>query len=179
MKKILLPLLLLFVTTIQAQKNQSNKFGHQSGDTMYMNNGAVFVKKQQINFGMGSNGFKGFEFIFTSPLSIAGQQNLPNNWAHMSMVVKDFKFYSSKRTGDKIYIILGGGNIVNYWCDIYSAMDAGEVIVAGINDKKTLSSAGAPRVDVADELAKLNKLYKDSILTKEEYEAQKKKILSQ
>ena len=32
---------------------------------------------------------------------------------------------------------------------------------------------------VADEIAKLKKLYDDGILTKEEYEAQKKKLLEQ
>jgi hypothetical protein len=35
------------------------------------------------------------------------------------------------------------------------------------------------KLSVADEIAKLNKLYQDSIITKEEFEAGKKKLLSQ
>ena len=34
-------------------------------------------------------------------------------------------------------------------------------------------------VSVADEIAKLNQLYKDGIITKEEFEIQKKKLLNQ
>lgn len=86
------------------------------------------------------------------------------------------------KTGKKWYIVLGGGNIVNYWCDIWPAMETGEVVVEGINDGKENEKDEKPDgqpASVADELAKLKKLYDDGVLTKEEFEAQKKKLLEQ
>lgn len=164
--------------------SQSDEMGHLVNDTLFLTNGARFVIGQKLKLGYGSSGHKDFRFIHLSPWSawsIGPPQKLGAASANHEMVVKKFIYERAKEAGKTWYVVvkLKGGNLTPYWCEIVAAMDNGEVIVAGINDKKTLAAANTPKVDVADELAKLNKLYKESILTKDEYEVQKKKILSQ
>lgn len=146
------------------------------GGTLYLSNGCSYKEGMEIRLGMGSNvATKGFNFIYTSPMSIAGQIFLPSSWAGLKMTVKNIKEYGLKKTGKKFYLVLGGGNIVNYWCEIESALNTGEVIDP--NMKKPAPTGTAP-TSVADELAKLKKLYDDGVLTKDEYEVAKKKLLN-
>jgi hypothetical protein len=169
MKKLLL-ICILIVSKCYAQ----TKYEH---DTLYLSNGCKYSGGMEIHLGMGSNvATKTFNFIYTNPMSIAGQIYLPASWAGLKMTVKNIKEYGLKKTGKKYYLVLGGGNIVNYWCEIESALNTGEVI--DINMKKTMGSNIQP-TSVADELTKLKKLYDDGTLTKDEYETAKKKLLDQ
>jgi hypothetical protein len=147
-----------------------------SGDTLYLANGLTFVEGEDLHLGMGSNAStKGFNFVYTSPFALSGQTFLGSNWANMKMKIKNFKKYGNRRTGDKFYIVLGGGNIVNYWCEIEQALTTGEVIDDRLA-KKTDSAAPAAS-SLADELKKLKDLLDSGALTKEEYDAAKKKLL--
>lgn len=176
--KILFTLItIISVFNVFAQQNDEGKV---INDTLFLNNGAKFVKGEKVQLGYGSNAFKDFEFVYLSPLSIAGKQKLPSSWGNKTMVIKRFELWGTKRTGKQFYLILGGGNLSPYWADIKSAMDNGEIIVMGINDKETISRKNSPAAapaSIADEITKLKKLYDDGTLTKEEYEAQKKKLL--
>jgi hypothetical protein len=154
---------------------QQNEYGHISGDTLILNTGARFVKGEKIRLGYGANGAKGFEFIYLSPMSIAGPLKLTSNWANTTMVIKRFELHGTKRLGKKFYIILGGGNLSPYWCDIVAAIEQREIFAPGINDK--VGTSAITQSSVTDELKKLKDLYDSGALTKEEYEAAKKKIL--
>jgi len=90
------------------------------------------------------------------------------------MTVKDFKFEGTKHQGKKFY--LKGGNLSPYWADVVAAVEQKEIVVPGVNDKSA-GQVTASVTSLADELAKLKKLYTDSTLTKEEYEAAKKKLI--
>lgn len=159
--------------------SQQNEFGHVIKDTLFLNNGAKFVEGQKLKLAYGSGANKTFEFIALSPYSIAGALKLESRWSNHEMVIKKFTSYGTKKTGHKLYIVLGGGNLSPYWCDIVSAMDNGEVIVPGINDKKTSTAImqQAPS-SAADELKKLKELFDNGALTKDEYDSAKKKILN-
>ena len=167
--KLAIPLALLFPLFGLSQQKIEN-------DTLYVGE-LKYYDGYQIKLGFGSNvATKDFNYIYTSPMSIAGIQYLGKSWQGHKMTVKNVKKYGTKKTGDKYYLILGGGNIVNYWCEIEAALSTGEVI----DDRviKKVDSKGSS-ISVADEIAKLKKLYDDGVLTKEEYEAQKKKLLDQ
>ena len=66
---------------------------------------------------------------------------------------------------------IGGGNIINYTLDIEGAISSCEIKNC-IKDRKDISLN-----DKYDKLAKIKKLFDEGILTKEEYESEKKKIL--
>jgi hypothetical protein len=169
---------LLFTTaviTLYAQSQEKEfQFGKLTKDTLFLKNGAKFGIGQKVQLGYGSTANKDFEFVHLSPWSIAGPLKLGSGWANMTMVVKEFKTYQSKKLGEKVYLVLKGGNLSPYWCDIIAAIDQKEVIVDGINNAKTEVKS---QLSLADELKKLKDLYDSGAITKEEYEAAKKKLL--
>ncbi|MBK9401755.1 MAG: hypothetical protein IPN36_13160 [Bacteroidetes bacterium] len=97
------------------------------------------------------------------------------SWAGFNFRIKDIKKSGTPKRGYKYYIVCGGGNIANYWIDIEEAIPTGEVYVPNeFKPKPQTNSTG-----LADELLKLKKLLDDSLLTKEEFDIQKKKLLDQ
>ena len=62
--------------------------------------GAKYYAGYEIKLGMGSNvATKNFNFIYTSPMSIAGQTYLGKSYAGSKMTVKNIKKGGTKRTG--------------------------------------------------------------------------------
>jgi hypothetical protein len=79
---------------------------------------------------------------------------------------------------------VGAGDIVNYWIELDQAIEAGEIVVPepyaaklDINKKNAPVVIQQNSVSVADEIKKLKSLFDSGVLTKEEYETQKKKLL--
>ena len=89
------------------------------------------------------------------------------------VTLKKIKKYNYKRYKG-VYFTVGGGNITNYTIDIENAIKSCEIEVC--NDKKEVAES---KPDKYDQLAKLKKLLDDGVLTQEEYDAEKKKILEQ
>jgi hypothetical protein len=147
-------------------------------DTLFLSSGVTIIKGEQLHFGVGSNmATKGFNFIYTNPASFtAPGMQLGGSWAGRQMLVSDFKYYHRKKTGHKYIVVLRGEGIVRYWCDIEPAIEAKEVIVKEIS-KNNQAKNSISNMSVADEIRKLNQLKNDSIITEEEFQAQKKKLL--
>lgn len=100
-----------------------------SNDTLYINDSVRLVKGESLNFGEGSNmATRDFNFIATAPSPFIQTMKLPAGWAGSKMVINDFRVQKSKRAGDKYYVILSGGNIIKYWCDIMPAIRMKEVV---------------------------------------------------
>jgi hypothetical protein len=93
--------------------------------------------------------------------------------AGLIVTVKKIKKYNYKRYKG-VYFTVGGGNITNYVIDIENAIKSCEV--ENCNDKKAITES---KPDKYDQLAKLKKLLDEGVLTKEEYDSEKKKILEQ
>ena len=75
-----------------------------------------------------------------------------------------------KQKGAQRYVfIVGGGNITNYELYIEEAIQVCEI--------KDCGKKEAPVVGAADELKKWKALLDSGAITKEEYDAQKKKLL--
>jgi len=173
MKSIITLAALLFSAAAFAQESPE---GRIVKDTLFLTSGAKFVIGDKVKLGYGSNPRKDFQFITLSPWSIAGPVPLGSAWNGLNMTVKDFKFEGTKRQGKKFYLVMKGGNLSPYWADIVAAVEQKEIVVPGVNDKSAGQAIGSA-TSLADELAKLKKLYNDSTLTKDEYEAAKKKLI--
>ena len=104
---------------------------HIIKDTLFLNTGQKIMVGQDLQIGIGSNtNTKDFNFIYIAPNIITTEQiKLTSTWIGKKMKIKGFKKQGSKKFGDKYFVVLGGGNIANYWCDIEPAIQFKEVTI--------------------------------------------------
>lgn len=148
-------------------------------DTLYTSTGYAITVGQQIELGAGTRDNGDFKYITVSHNSwLTGpnvrQASMRRTSNYRTAVVKKIKTESKSKNAPAYFIVVGTGDIVNYECDVEHAIAAGEIRVP---DKYKPNAT--QQVSVADELAKLKKLYDDSVITKEEFKAQKKKLLKE
>lgn len=187
MKIFFIPTLLLLTTSICFSQTK------YENDTLYTQSGYKVYVGQELNIGVGATPDGDFKFIrrnssgFGTAMAMTNnnsynksQLSLPRNVAgHKGKVIKIVK-RGSKKIGITYepLITFGSGR---YEIDIDNAIAVGELNVPEEfrpkSNKEEIVIKQA--VSTADELTKLKKLYDDGVLTKEEYEAQKKKLLAQ
>ncbi|QIP18032.1 SHOCT domain-containing protein [Spirosoma aureum] len=152
--------------------------------------GWVVHTDDTLQLGKGSMPDKRFAFIYESLTSFnyANSANSPNaydrrnylnsNMSGQRVRVKELLQYGTKRTGYTMIAKVGVGNIVNYWIEIDNAVEAGEILPPERYRTAKKSEAISTSGSVADELKKLKELMDAGVITKEEFEAQKKKLLN-
>lgn len=98
-----------------------------SSDSVVASNGVTYKKGQDITLGTGSAADKSFVYVYTAP-GFTESIKLPPVWADLKMRIKGVRYIGSKKRGFKAILILGGGNIVNYWMDLEPAIRSGELL---------------------------------------------------
>ncbi|KQM19842.1 SHOCT domain-containing protein [Chryseobacterium sp. Leaf201] len=191
MKKILsyLSIILIFTNAFSQEKDAARS--RMVGDTLITRSGFKINVGQDINLGTGSTPDGDFKFIrrnstgFGTIMTMTdsnsynkSQFSLPRNMAgHKGKVVK-IVVRGNQRIGQTFepLITFGSGR---YEIDVDNAIAVGEIIVPEEFRPKPKAAIVELKqnISIADELTKLKKLLDDDILTKEEYEIQKKKLL--
>lgn len=158
------------------------------GDTLFTQSGYKVIDGVKLKLGTGSMPDGDFKFIrrnagslfnYTGNQARANEANaLPRNNAGLEYKVIRIDKRGTKKHGYVYYPIINVG-MIRYEIDIDNAIATGEIAVPDEFKPKKESPVVVVKneVSVADELTKLKKLYDDGVLTKEEYEAQKKKLL--
>ncbi|MEI8142869.1 MAG: hypothetical protein WCG90_08390 [Chitinophagia bacterium] len=112
----------------------------QKKDGLILSNGVIIWEGSQIKCGRGTLPNGDFKYIHTSPtswVSMASMSPSPNNSAYtpigrqysgLNLDVKKIDKMGSKKRGYKYYLKVGGGNIVNYQCELEDAIAVGEII---------------------------------------------------
>jgi len=170
---------------------QSDELPKFENDTLYTTSGFKMWEGLEIKIGVGAMPDGDFKYIRTSSTSLfnysssngynslANSANsLPRKNSGLKFKVKDIVDRGSKKRGHLYYVKIGTG-LVNYEIDVENAIASGELSVPAEFKPKQQGQQVIlnQNFSLADELAKLKKLYSDSVLTKEEYEIQKKKLL--
>ncbi len=202
MKKIVLICLGLMVSaTLFAQKN---KDGEMRGDVLYLNNGVMIKKgsKLMINGPLGDD--SRFKYVHHAPDNLFEDITVTLNnpaepyYAAKEVTVRKVRYVGKKSDTDGQWIIrLRNIDKVDFLCDIVPALQTGEVSAMQVTTvvpqtpptqatpttsvvtttPQPESKTTNPSISVADELLKLKKLMDEGIITKEEFEVQKKKLL--
>jgi hypothetical protein len=185
----ILPILLLIPFYCASQSDSSES--KLVGDTLITQCGYKVIDDQKIKIGKGSMPDGDFRFIRRNSGSLfnyystkgyqglANQANaLPRGDAGFEYKVVRIEKRGTKKHGFVYYPIINVG-MIRFEVDIDNAIEAGEIYVPEeFRPKpKPLVVEVKQSISVADEIAKLKKLYDDGVLTKEEFEAQKKKLL--
>ncbi|UJH90909.1 SHOCT domain-containing protein [Antarcticibacterium sp. 1MA-6-2] len=177
MKKITFLLLaLLTLNAVQAQKKVEKL------DEFTASNGITYKVGDEIKLGRGSDTDGRFVYVnmggwgtvlaATSDANYNAEQNrLGAANSGLIVTIKKIKKYDQKRYKG-VYFTVGGGNITNYVIDIENAIATCEVENCKDNENIAQSST-----DKYDQLEKIKKLFDNGVLSKEEYEAEKKKVL--
>jgi hypothetical protein len=170
--KIILSVLLLYPLYACTQ-NTAPRF---ENDTLYTSSGYKIYKGQTIQFGKptGNNG----KFRYVNIKNGTTSAYLTNN----TIVIKKMKNFGISALGNGYIEIFGGilyKDGTKGLVDLHIAFD--RAIENSLNLPSELIVPDEYRnrstASVADEINKLNKLYNDRIITKEEFEAQKKKLM--
>jgi len=172
MKKILL-FFLLSPIVLSAQK----LVPRFENDTLYTTSGYKIYEGQILTFAEGTGKKGNFRYI-----NIKGGIS-DSKLTNMSVVVKQLSNFTISALGNGYIRILASIT--------YEDGSSGEINFNMAFDRAIESFPGLPselvvpdefkakKKSVADEISKLYKLYQDSILTKQEFETQKKKLLDQ
>lgn len=138
-------------------------------------NGITYKVGDEIKLGRGSDTNGKFVYVNVGGWAMstdAESNRLGAANAGLIVTVKKIKKYDYKRYKG-VYFTVGGGNITNYTLDIENA-----IITCEIEDCKNNNEVSSISTsDKYDQLAKLKKLFDDGVLTEEEYNAEKKKVL--
>jgi hypothetical protein len=159
---------LLFSSVVIAQKTERL-------EQYTASNGITYKIGDEIKLTRGSNPNGKFVYVTvggwaTSMNSEANQLGALNTG--LIVHIKKIRKYNKKHFKG-VYFTVGGGNITNYLLDIEGALASCEI--ENCNEKKP----NVLQVDKYDQLAKLKELYDEGVLTEQEYETEKKKILDQ
>ncbi len=162
-------------------------------DTLISKTGFKIYKGQVLEFGTGSTDDGDFKFIrrnstgFGTAMTTTNNYNynkmlfsLPRNMAgHTATVVKMVE-RGTKKSGFVYQPLVTSGGGLRYEIDVDNAINAGELKVPDefMPKKNQTGVVIQQEVSVADELRKIKSLYDEGVLTKEEYEAQKAKLLA-
>jgi len=163
------------------------------GNTLITTSGFKVTEGQDLKIGIGSMPDGDFKFIRRNAASLwnyystTGYQGLanqanafPRSQAGLSYKVKRIEKRGKKKTGYVYYVVIATG-LVKYEMDIDNAISSGELVVPDEFKPKPKNAVTVvevkQQISVADELTKLKKLLDDGVLTKEEYDVQKKKLL--
>jgi|GEM_PF-1151590 len=193
MKKTILLAATFFVLTSAFSQDNDSALPRIDKNTLYSTTGYKIAENQYVKIGTGSTPDGDFKFIrinsesvfaYNSTTRYQGLENsanaFPRSQAGLKFKIKAVEKRGNKKRGYVYYAKIGRG-LINYEIDVDNAIAAGELVVP---DEFKPKSKAAPVVvevkqqfSVADELTKLKKLFDDAVLTSEEYEIQKKKLL--
>lgn len=147
-------------------------------DTLYTTSGYKIYKGAVLHFARGSR--KNGSFRFIRVISANGSPLLSNN----SIVVEKLKDFSISSLGNAYIRIIG---TITYrdgskgGMNIHMAFDKAIESFPGLSSELIVPDEfkNKPKGNVADQISELYKLYQDSVLTKEEFDTEKKKLLDQ
>ena len=152
-----------------------NSQATESLDSYTASNGITYSVGDEVKLGKGSDSDGKFVYVTIGGWAVSTNpeaNRLPAANAGLIVTIKKIKKYNKKRM-KKVVLTVGGGNITNYLIDLENAIDKCEIENC-VDDKQEVSSQ---EPDKYDKIKKLKDLLDEGILTKDEYESEKKKLL--
>ncbi len=153
----------------------------QDMDTYTASNGKTYKIGDTVKVALGSMPDGNFKYVQVSPPLLAPPTRNSNSlsarrdFANTTTIIRKIKRSAQLSGSEKIVFNVKVRGLVTYDIWIEEAISACEVTPCATKTNPVNTGTGS----VADELIKLKKLLDDKAITTEEFNAQKKKLLSQ
>jgi len=137
--------------------------------------GTTFRKGDTLQLGLGTDIGGRFKYASVPPNLFVGTGTMPfnANYANQRMIIKDIRVQNmNKHMAPRTVAVVSSGGL-NGSVDVDAAEEAGEIKTAANRSRAVVPSTGG----VADELLKLKKLLDANVITQQEFDAQKAKLL--
>lgn len=95
-------------------------------DSITASNNVTYRVGNDIVLGLGSGINGSYVYVYTAP-GFTESIKLPSGWSDYKMRIKSIRQMGTKKRGYKTILVLGGGNIVNYWMELEAAIKTGEL----------------------------------------------------
>lgn len=171
MKRILITILILTPFLTKAQ----GLFGGSTVTEYKASNGVTYKIGDTVRLGRGTKPDGSFLYLEDhGPIpNPRGVRSLPKEFANAAAILKNIR--KIKVNGvDKYMFSVNPGGPMRYTVFVDDAIDACEIKPCKTSDSAKPATTGS----VADEIKKLKGLLDSGAITKEEYDAQKKKLLN-
>lgn len=152
--------------------------------------GLIFHVGDYITFGKGTMPGGDFKYITVNSTSFFramsasnhinnDQNSLSRDWSGYKEKIIRFDRTGSRRGGYKTVAIISANGAIRYMVDLNAAIETGEIVVPQeFRPKNNNATVIQQQLSTADEIAKYKKLLDEGVITKEEFEAQKQKLLA-
>lgn len=173
---------MIFCTTIFAQNIDVKR---EKKDSYKASNGKTYKIGDTITLGRGSNTNDRFNYLQAGGIlnamalgtlsdgayAMSGERNM----AGQNVIIKKIKKETSKRAGERTFFVVGIGSVTNANLFIEDAISTCEI--KDCIEKK--QDAGSGTGDKYDRLKKIKELKDSGVLSEEEYNSEKNKILAE
>jgi hypothetical protein len=179
-------------------KDKSMKISTRRKEPPFINNDTLITQSGYrikvgdiIRIGNGSTNDGDFKFIRINEYSmfryfsrteyngLANAANaFPRSETGFNYIINEISVRGDDKYGYVGYAKIKRRNtLINYEIDVESAFAANEIIVKDNRKPKNVPASEIQKLSIADEILKIKKLYDEGVLTKEEFEVLKKKII--
>lgn len=99
-------------------------------DGIVFSNGKFIVEGQKLKCGRGTMPNGDFKFIYVSRTAFVNAgMSIGRSYSGLFLDVKKVSKLGNKKRGFKYILKVGGGNVVNYECEIQDAIAVGEIVL--------------------------------------------------
>jgi hypothetical protein len=169
--KLVLLFAILFICNHGYSQSSDYPYVDRNTATLYLSETEKFKEGDSIVIGKGTAPSGDFTYI-TKTL---GRIPLKGSSGNVSALIQRIRWIGNSKKGFIFYLVVKSKDLDNYYdVDIKNAVASGEVLSKDPN----FIPQRKPNL-IADELIKLKALLDAGVLTRDEFEMQKKKLLSQ
>ncbi|MDR1348654.1 MAG: SHOCT domain-containing protein [Prevotellaceae bacterium] len=201
MKKILTAFIVI-ACTLQTANSQSDDFAQLNNKTLHLKNGIALSEGDALLIGNPTGCYENcFENIFSEPEEMVSKithkftKNIYANYSGEKVSIKKIKQISKKNEKIWLLTLYYRPQKENLYCYLEKALNTGEILIQTgniITPKQIVkpeteqtealkeqedAEKNTVNFSIADEIRKLKALLDEGIITKEEFEKQKAKLL--
>ncbi|MDR1199947.1 MAG: SHOCT domain-containing protein [Prevotellaceae bacterium] len=201
MKKILTTLIAISCV-LQAANSQSDDFAQLNNKTLHLKNGIVLNEGDVLHIGNPTGCYENcFENIFYEPEEMVSKitykftKNIYANYSGEKVSIKKIRQISKKNEKIWLIILYYRPKKENLYCYLEKALNTGELLIKTDNivtyrqviepeaeqteilKAQENAEKNTVNFSIADEIRKLKALLDEGIITREEFEKQKAKLL--